>query len=165
MESPAIWPGGGALHFTLVVAGRQTRGRGRLQRVWQSAPGGLYFTLVLRPAIPPLWIFRINFAASLVLAEVLAAVTAWTPRLKWPNDVLVDGRQNLGHAFRDGGRSRQRSRTSTSAWASTSTTIPAPEVPGATSVSRLLGRPVSRTGFWSIFSTAFKRAWPPASTP
>jgi BirA family biotin operon repressor/biotin-[acetyl-CoA-carboxylase] ligase len=86
----------GCPHFTVVVAGRQTRGRGRLQRAWQSAAGGLYFTLVLRPEMPPGWIFRINFAASLVLAEVLDERYGIDARLKWPNDVLVGDRKICG---------------------------------------------------------------------
>ena len=39
--------------FSVVVADRQTKGRGRLQRSWHSEPGGLYFTVVLRPSLPP----------------------------------------------------------------------------------------------------------------
>ena len=39
-------------HFTVIIADRQTRGRGRLKRTWISEKGGLYFTIVLRPDLP-----------------------------------------------------------------------------------------------------------------
>ncbi len=42
--------GKGAAHFTVVIAGRQTKGRGRLKRTWISTDGGLFFTVILRPA-------------------------------------------------------------------------------------------------------------------
>jgi BirA family biotin operon repressor/biotin-[acetyl-CoA-carboxylase] ligase len=55
--------------FTVVIAGRQTAGRGRLNRQWLSEDGGLYFTLVLRPEIPLPASFRVNFLASLTLRQ------------------------------------------------------------------------------------------------
>lgn len=86
----------GAPHFTAVIAGRQTKGRGRLKRVWHSEDGGLYFTLILRPSIPLQWCFRINFAASLVLCRVLRQETGIDAQVKWPNDILVSGRKLSG---------------------------------------------------------------------
>jgi BirA family biotin operon repressor/biotin-[acetyl-CoA-carboxylase] ligase len=77
--------------FTVVVAGRQTRGRGRLKRQWLSDDGGLYFTLVLRPDIPVLLSSRMNFLASLTLARVLRELFQIDAAVKWPNDILVDG--------------------------------------------------------------------------
>ena len=77
--------------FTVVVAGRQTRGRGRLKRQWLSDDGGLYFTMVLRPDIPVLLSSRVNFLASLTLACVLRELFQIDAAVKWPNDILVDG--------------------------------------------------------------------------
>jgi BirA family biotin operon repressor/biotin-[acetyl-CoA-carboxylase] ligase len=77
--------------FTVVVAGRQTRGRGRLKRQWLSDDGGLYFTMVLRPDIPVLLSSRVNFLASLTLARVLRELFQIDAAVKWPNDILVDG--------------------------------------------------------------------------
>jgi BirA family biotin operon repressor/biotin-[acetyl-CoA-carboxylase] ligase len=83
-------------HFTTVVAGRQTSGRGRLQREWFSEEGGLYFTMVLRPELPPVLSFRVNFLASLTLAGILHEVFGIDARVKWPNDILVDERKISG---------------------------------------------------------------------
>jgi BirA family biotin operon repressor/biotin-[acetyl-CoA-carboxylase] ligase len=82
--------------FTVVVAGRQTRGRGRLKRQWLSDDGGLYFTLVLRPNIPVLLSSRVNFLASLTLARVLRELFQIDAAVKWPNDILVDGHKISG---------------------------------------------------------------------
>jgi BirA family biotin operon repressor/biotin-[acetyl-CoA-carboxylase] ligase len=79
---------GGAPHGTLVTAGEQHAGRGRQGRTWSAPPGrALLLSLVLRdpPALLPL-------AAGLAVAEVAAPAAV----VKWPNDVLVDGRKVAG---------------------------------------------------------------------
>jgi BirA family biotin operon repressor/biotin-[acetyl-CoA-carboxylase] ligase len=78
----------GAPHGTLVTAAAQTAGRGRQGRTWSAPPGStLLLSVVLRepPALLPL-------AAALAVAEV-AGVDA---QIKWPNDVLLDGRKVAG---------------------------------------------------------------------
>jgi len=82
--------------FTVVIAGRQTKGRGRLNRQWVSDDGGLYFTLVLRPDIPVPISSRVNFLASLTLARVLRDMYRIEAVVKWPNDILVDDRKLSG---------------------------------------------------------------------
>ncbi len=86
----------GCPHFTVVVAGCQNRGRGRLKRTWLSSQGGLYFTTILRPQISPVLSLRVNFAASLILAQTLNNMFDINARVKWPNDILVDGRKISG---------------------------------------------------------------------
>jgi len=86
----------GCPHFTVVVAGRQTKGRGRLKREWCSLEGGLYFTLVLRPKIPLIFSARLIFCASLTLAHLLNKRFSVPARVKWPNDILVRGRKISG---------------------------------------------------------------------
>ena len=78
----------GAPHGTLVTAGEQTAGRGRQGRVW-SAPSGraLLMSLVLRE-----WPRLLPLAAALAVAEVAGEATT----IKWPNDVLLDGRKVAG---------------------------------------------------------------------
>jgi len=83
-------------HFTVVIAGRQSKGRGRLKRTWLSSEGGLYFTIILRPQIPPAFISRINFAASMILARTLRNMFLIDARVKWPNDILVNERKVAG---------------------------------------------------------------------
>ncbi len=87
------WARAGAPHGALVTAEVQTNGRGRLGRVWESPPGGLYASLVLRPR-GMAWA-AVGLAVGLGLREGLAR---WLPAatLKWPNDVLCGGRKLAG---------------------------------------------------------------------
>ena len=81
----------------VVWADEQTAGRGRQGRGWQSPPGNLYATLLLRPEQSPAAAARLGFVAGLAMA---AAAAAWLPNervsLKWPNDLMVDGRKCAG---------------------------------------------------------------------
>ena len=86
----------GCPHMTVVVAGRQSSGRGRLKRTWLSTEGGLYFNMILQPDIPPAQSYKINFLASLVVSQVLERAYGIDARVKWPNDVLVDGAKISG---------------------------------------------------------------------
>lgn len=80
-----------------VLADRQTAGRGRLGRAWASPPGvGLYTSILLRPHLPPIQTPLITLAAGLAVAGAIREVTELDPRVKWPNDVLVDGRKVAG---------------------------------------------------------------------
>lgn len=82
--------------LSVVVAGRQTAGRGRLNRQWLSDDGGLYFTVVLRPDIAVPISSRVNFLASLTLARVLRESFQIEAAVKWPNDILVKERKLSG---------------------------------------------------------------------
>jgi BirA family biotin operon repressor/biotin-[acetyl-CoA-carboxylase] ligase len=85
----------GARHGTVVIAERQTSGRGRDGRAWQSPPGGLYMSAVLRPPIPVADVPPLTLAIGIGLCE--AARTTGAPAvLKWPNDLLVRGRKLAG---------------------------------------------------------------------
>ncbi len=86
----------GAPHLGCVVAEHQTRGRGRLNREWESEPGGLWFTLILVPDIPPPMAYLYNFAASLSLSKALEILFNIDVRVKWPNDLLWEGRKLVG---------------------------------------------------------------------
>jgi len=87
---------GGCPDVTVVLAERQERGRGRLNRTWISADGGLYFTVVLRRRLPAALSYRINFAASLELALFLIEDYRLDAAVKWPNDVRIAGRKVAG---------------------------------------------------------------------
>ncbi len=82
--------------FTVVIAESQRRGRGRLGRRWNSAAGGLYFTIVLRPQIAPVLSARVNFFASLMLVLTLREELGIAAAVKWPNDILVGERKLAG---------------------------------------------------------------------
>lgn len=81
----------GACHGTAVAAVRQTLGRGRRGHVWVSPPGGLYLSVVLRPGVARECLRAIPVAAGLGALDACRALGATTPRLKWPNDLVVPG--------------------------------------------------------------------------
>jgi BirA family biotin operon repressor/biotin-[acetyl-CoA-carboxylase] ligase len=75
---------------TLVVAGEQTGGRGRLDRAWASPPGGVWASLLFRPERPPAHVPLFTLAAAVAVADACreAGVEA---AIKWPNDVVLAG--------------------------------------------------------------------------
>lgn len=87
----------GAPEGTLVVAERQTCGRGRLGRRWVSpAHVNLYASFVLRPTVPPADAPQICLAAAVAVARVLEPLAPGRVAIKWPNDCLLDGRKVAG---------------------------------------------------------------------
>jgi BirA family biotin operon repressor/biotin-[acetyl-CoA-carboxylase] ligase len=85
----------GAPHGTLVVSKVQTGGRGRFGRRWGSPPGGLWMSLLLRPGISTEVAARTTQAAAVGVAKALCKFGV-VARIKWPNDLLVDGRKVCG---------------------------------------------------------------------
>ena len=82
----------GASHGTVVWARRQIAGKGRRQRYWESPPGNLYCSVLLRPGGDAADGGRLTFVVALALADAIAALhPAASIGLKWPNDVLLDG--------------------------------------------------------------------------
>jgi BirA family biotin operon repressor/biotin-[acetyl-CoA-carboxylase] ligase len=95
-DEAAAWARAGAPAGAVVTASAQTRGRGRLRRPWHSPPDeSLYFSLVLRPALDPANLPPVTLAAGVAVAEAIAE-SGGAPRLKWPNDLLLDGRKVAG---------------------------------------------------------------------
>jgi BirA family biotin operon repressor/biotin-[acetyl-CoA-carboxylase] ligase len=73
---------------TLVIAERQSAGRGRLGRSWRSESGkNLTFSILLKPKISPEYIGILSIYASLAVAEAIEELVTIGPKCKWPNDV------------------------------------------------------------------------------
>jgi BirA family biotin operon repressor/biotin-[acetyl-CoA-carboxylase] ligase len=85
----------GAKHGTLVVAGRQTNGRGRDGRSWLSPEGGLYLSAVLRPPLPLQDVPPMTLAIGIGVCDAVRAHGA-PAALKWPNDVLCGSKKLAG---------------------------------------------------------------------
>lgn len=87
----------GAPDGTVIVAERQTQGRGRLGREWHSAPGrGIWMTIVLRPPMSPMELAPLTLLAAVGVAAGIEAATGLAPGIKWPNDVLLNDRKVCG---------------------------------------------------------------------
>jgi len=81
---------------TIVIAESQICGRGRLSREWFSPRGGIYFTIILKPKISPIYAPRINLMASVAVAKAIRKLYGLKAELKWPNDVLIAGKKVCG---------------------------------------------------------------------
>ncbi|MCK4906663.1 MAG: biotin--[acetyl-CoA-carboxylase] ligase [Spirochaetes bacterium] len=81
----------------VVTARSQTSGKGRRGRKWSSEPGmGFYFSVILRPNIASAHIGRVSIAAAVAVNRVLQKRYGVNSLIKWPNDILIDGRKVAG---------------------------------------------------------------------
>lgn len=80
----------------VITAKRQTKGRGRRGRSWHSESGGLYFSILLKPDLPPAQVSLLTLTAGAAVVEVLREYYQLPAELKWPNDVLVTGKKVAG---------------------------------------------------------------------
>jgi BirA family transcriptional regulator, biotin operon repressor / biotin---[acetyl-CoA-carboxylase] ligase len=81
---------------TVIIAEEQTSGRGRLGRTWASPRGGVWLSVILRPGLPLETVPVVGLAAAIATAQAIRKTTALLARLKWPNDVLVEGKKVVG---------------------------------------------------------------------
>ncbi|OPY11414.1 MAG: Bifunctional ligase/repressor BirA [Syntrophus sp. PtaU1.Bin005] len=87
----------GAEEGTVVIADSQSQGRGRLRRPWQSPPGrNLYTSILLKPPIEPAVAPQLTLLAGVAVADLLSTYCPGSIRLKWPNDVQIEGKKVCG---------------------------------------------------------------------
>ena len=84
----------GAPEGTVVVAGQQTAGRGRAKRVWSSPKGSIALSIILYPERD--YLPCLIMLASLAVVRSIALVTGLEAQIKWPNDVLINGKKVCG---------------------------------------------------------------------
>lgn len=144
----------GAPHLSCVVAEHQSRGRGRLNRQWESGRGGLWFTLILIPDIPPPMAYLYNFAASLSLSKVLEKHFQIDVRVKWPNDLLWNGRKLAG-LLSEIETQADMIRFLLVGIGINANNDPGSELFDAVSIRQILGHPVSRKKILAAFLQEF----------
>ena len=82
---------------TLVVSEQQTAGRGRRGRSWESPSGiGIFMTLMLKPDINPNNASMLTLVAALAVAKAITSVTGEKALIKWPNDIVINGKKVCG---------------------------------------------------------------------
>lgn len=87
----------GAAEGCAVIADEQTGGKGRLGRSWVSPPGvNLYMSLILRPAVSTATVPQVGLLAAVAVADAIEDVCPLIPAIKWPNDILIDGKKVCG---------------------------------------------------------------------
>lgn len=95
MDEARVWAESGQEDGVVLVADRQTAGRGRNRRTWFSPTGSLLATLVLRD-VQDLPLSLVPLTAALALAESIKRLTNAPARIKWPNDIWIEQRKVAG---------------------------------------------------------------------
>jgi BirA family biotin operon repressor/biotin-[acetyl-CoA-carboxylase] ligase len=89
--------GAGAREGTVIIANSQTKGKGRLQRIWHSpSEANIYTSIILRPNFAPNLATQIPIMAGVAVAEILEGYCIGKVTLKWPNDVHLNGKKICG---------------------------------------------------------------------
>jgi BirA family biotin operon repressor/biotin-[acetyl-CoA-carboxylase] ligase len=87
----------GAKNGLVVAASRQTAGRGRLGRAWESPPKvGLYVSILLRPHLTVPEPGKLTILSCVAMVDTVEAVAGVRPQIKWPNDLMLGGRKLAG---------------------------------------------------------------------
>jgi len=86
----------GVKEGAIVVSDFQVSGRGRKNRNWFSPEGGLWFSVVLYPHIPPERSMLLTMASSVAIVQGIKETTGLHPVIKWPNDLLINGKKVCG---------------------------------------------------------------------
>ena len=94
MDDAARWARAGAAEGVVVVAETQTASRGRQGRRWVSDAGNLYFSVLFRPKTAALPL--LNPLAGVAVARAIRRTAGLYPAIKWPNDIMIDGRKVAG---------------------------------------------------------------------
>ena len=82
---------------TVVVAEEQVSGRGRMDRKWHSPKyTGIWMSIILRPNILPARAPQLTLLAAVAVVQAMEEVTGLVPEIKWPNDILINGRKVTG---------------------------------------------------------------------
>ena len=82
---------------TVVLAEEQVSGRGRMDRKWHSPKfTGIWMSIILRPNILPARAPQLTLLAAVAVVQAMEEVTGLVPEIKWPNDILINGRKVTG---------------------------------------------------------------------
>lgn len=83
----------GAPHGTVVVADRQTAGRGRMGRSFLSPEGGIYMSLLLRPQCKAEQLMHLTCAVAVGVCDSIEASCGFRPKVKWINDLILENKK------------------------------------------------------------------------
>ncbi|MFB0534513.1 MAG: biotin--[acetyl-CoA-carboxylase] ligase [Anaerolineae bacterium] len=154
----------GAPEGTLVITDEQTAGKGRLGRRWLAPPHtSLLISLLFRPDLAVHQAQRLTMICSLAVVEAIESVTGLTAAIKWPNDIVVEGKKAGGILTELGATGERLGYAVVGLGLNVNLDFGAVEAMGglaatATSLSRELGREVSRlTLLWRILENVESR--------
>lgn len=151
----------GAAHGTMVLADTQTAGRGRRGHSWISPAGSsISMTLILRPEVPPAQVAKISLLTALATANAIRRVTGLDARIKWPNDIVAEGRKVCGMLMEmDATPERVASVVAGVGINVHQTQFPEEIAHSASSLDLLAGRRISRSVIVRAFLQEYERVW------
>lgn len=149
----------GAAEGTVILADEQTAGRGRLQRSWLSPRGNIALSIILYPSLDHLP--SIIMLTSLAVVHSIETVTGLKSQIKWPNDVLINGRKVCGILVENDVKGNMVSYTVIGIGINANLKLADfPDIlPNATSLSNELGREVSRLSLIRYLFTEVERLY------
>jgi len=87
----------GSVHGALFIAEQQSAGKGRRGRSWVSPTGtGIWMTILLKPELEPSYASMLTLVAALSISEAIEEATGLVAKIKWPNDIVVNGKKVCG---------------------------------------------------------------------
>lgn len=154
----------GAPAWTLVWADKQSHGRGRMDRRWNSAAGGLYASLILRPRLRPTRLARLSLEAGKAAAEAVAEASGLQTRIEMPNDVLAkapngDYKKVCGILIEAAGDSKHVEWVVVGVGVNVNNKVPN-TLPQASSLAKLLGKELEVERVLACVLDRFLAAWP-----
>jgi BirA family biotin operon repressor/biotin-[acetyl-CoA-carboxylase] ligase len=81
---------------TLIIAERQSAGKGRLGREWFSPAGGIWLSIIVSPQLSPSYISRITLMTAVAVVKAIKVCTQIKSQIKWPNDILINEKKVCG---------------------------------------------------------------------
>jgi BirA family biotin operon repressor/biotin-[acetyl-CoA-carboxylase] ligase len=81
---------------TIIIAEKQSAGKGRLGREWFSPAGGIWLSIILYPQLPPSYIPRITLMTAVAVVKAIRMYTQIESQIKWPNDILINEKKVCG---------------------------------------------------------------------
>ena len=152
----------GCAEGTVVVAEKQTKGRGRIGREWVSPMGGVWLSIVLRPEIPPQHSQRITLVTGVAVAKTIRKLYGLDAKIKWPNDVLVNGYKVCGILVEASGEADRINYMVVGVGVNLNVDFAKvnPSLVGiAASISQILGKKVSRVEFIREFLVEMEKLY------
>jgi len=86
----------GAPEGTVILAKSQKKGKGKLGRVWHSDLGGIYLSIILKPRLNLPDLSELTLLSAEAVAQTIKILTNLEAKVKWPNDVLLNGKKVCG---------------------------------------------------------------------
>lgn len=81
---------------TVVISEKQTKGKGRTGKDWESPLGGIWLSIIMKPNVDQSKFPLITLATGVAVAKTLEKISVENPKIKWPNDIMINGKKVCG---------------------------------------------------------------------